>query len=285
MPPRLGGCSVPKNGCRSGSQALSSRVADENGDLMAAPQDCSAQLLRGMTPGQIAARRGCSLKSVLGYLDHGTGAGYHKRSDIYRSIPIDVREMVDKVLAERGLPRPAPAWDGWTDPRKVLAVAPHLEEDDVQVCLRYGPTTALVGDLFQETRDLEMELLHLVRRRLIAECGDGEAGWWRSGVPVGVRKSCAIRREEYDGELLEPWRFMDLMDFWEIIDNRWKYFQDLFRAPETESKPSFKRDMLALNDLRNRIAHPVREMPLTEGDFDLVVSVKRQVEAACSRLH
>jgi len=251
---------------------------------MAAPQDCSERLLSGMTPREIARHRGISLKSVLGYLDHGTGAGYHKRSDIYRSIPIDVRELVDKVLSEHNLVRPRPAWDGWTDPRNILRFAPHLDEEDVQVCLRYGPTSALVGDLFQETRDLELQILRLVKHKLMTTYGDSEAAWWRTGVPVAVRKVCALRREEYAGALLEPWRFMDLVNLWEIIDAGWKQFQDVFRPPETKDKPSLKRDMLALNDLRNRIAHPVRETPPTEADFEHVASCQQQIRAASQRL-
>lgn len=250
---------------------------------MSAPtRDCSLLLRAGLTPVGIASRLGLDLKVVLESLDQGIGAGYVKRSDIYRSIPQSTRIAVDEALIVSGSCLRS-TWDRWAEVDPVLAVDPSLEPGEVQVCLRYGPVETLVGDLFQDLRQVELDMDALIRSVLVREFGDGEAGWWRQGVPVAVRSACVLRREDYMAALLEPWRFMDLMNYWEILNARWPVFSPLFTAPATPSKPDLKRDFLALNDLRNRIMHPVRSMPPTEPDFDLVAAFTRQVRSASER--
>ena len=88
------------------------------------------------------------------------------------------------------------------------------------------------------------ELITEVNRRLheyvIAELkqefgnADDET-WFRKGVPVGVRKKCAERRED-DPRRKELWAYLNLIDYHKIAGDNWTLFQDAFTLFEDDKK-------------------------------------------------
>src|SRR3954470_12408121 len=104
---------------------------------MGARDDTVRLLLEGLTPGQISRTRAVTLQTTLGYLREMVGAGRISSSDIYLSIPLETRELVEKAIHELGLSRP-PRWATDAKVQPVLRFAPHLSADDVQIALIYG---------------------------------------------------------------------------------------------------------------------------------------------------
>ena len=111
------------------------------------------------------------------------------------------------------------------------------------------------------------ELITEVNRRLheyvIAELkqefgnADDET-WFREGVPVGVRKKCAERREE-DPLRKELWAYLTLIDYHKIAGDHWTLFQDAFTLFEDDKKKR-KAERIkwieVLNGMRQITAHP-----------------------------
>ena len=79
-----------------------------------------------------------------------------------------------------------------------------------------------LGDMYEDIRTIEVGLHKLIRRGLEEKFGSSESGWWREGVPLGVRKKCVERREEDDSkEWPQPYCYTDLIDLKTILDSNW----------------------------------------------------------------
>ena len=61
----------------------------------------AARLLRsGMSPGAIRQIQGVTLSTILSYLDELVGRGDVRRSDIFFSVPIQIRQEVLRLISE-----------------------------------------------------------------------------------------------------------------------------------------------------------------------------------------
>ncbi len=111
------------------------------------------------------------------------GRGAIRVSEIYFAVPRETRELVDKVQAQ--LPRkPRVHDDGFVEVRPVLEAAPHLDPDDVQVCLRYGGVGRYFGDLYAVLRELELTLHDLVKSKLQEQYGTALTGVRRTASDI-----------------------------------------------------------------------------------------------------
>ena len=116
-------------------------------------------------------------------------------------------------------------------------------------------------------RRLEVLLYRLVHSTLQAEF---QADWWFEGVPEPVRKKAAELHEATRGVVPKEYGLM-FVDLKEIISKQWRLFA--FMADSTrEDKKSFENAMKQLNDIRNRLCHPLRLLvqPITDQDADFV---------------
>lgn len=242
---------------------------------MAAADDCANLLREGRSPLEIADARGISVGSVLDYLDRAVGKALIRRSEIYFSVPSSTRELVEK-LKRTGVRSPAD-YDRYVHQKEYADALPLEKRSDVQVCLRYGPASRYYGDLYEELRGFEVDLHALVRHALVREYGNSGRAWWFQGVDEGTRKSAVVRAEELGRDGYDPWLCVTLIELGSTITKRWTIFSPLLRAP---SSREFNSEIAAVGQVRNRVMHPVRDMPPDEHDFDLVRVARQRVDAA-----
>ena len=190
-------------------------------------------LKQGLSPEAIAQRLRISSGSVFTYLDRAVGEGLIRRSDIYFAFPLDERN------------------------------SPKIEQ-------RYGSARVAFGDLYDDVRHIEVTIHALIRDILVRRHGDGEAGWWRKGVPEAVRVKCQDRRERDADEPCDPYCYTDLLDLAKIIETQWSLFKDRFPTRYSSNRKALLDDLGRLNRIRNKVMHPVRGVAPAEDDFDFV---------------
>jgi hypothetical protein len=80
-----------------------------------------------------------------------------------------------------------------------------MEELDIFLSLR--DQDALLGDMYDYIRNIELTLHGLVRTLLFVEF---KKDWWRKGIPVNIRKDCVSRKEEDLEPVEEPYCYTTL---------------------------------------------------------------------------
>ena len=241
--------------------------------------DVSGEILRGMTPPSIARQADVPLEEVLANLDGAIGAGLLRRFNVYFSMDAYVRERVELTLSALTLGVPdSVRSDTYVKP--ICDRAPFLDQGDVLVCLRYGPMSRHYGELYELLREFELGLHGFLKQVLVGKLGAGREGWWLQGVPQQVRSKCAMRSEEIGQVEVDLWKMTDLLDLWDVMEKQWKVFGQLFRAPDTPGKRELASDFRRINEVRNRVMHPVRETPPEEDDFSFVAIMVGRLEAA-----
>ena len=241
---------------------------------------CVAALRQGHTPHEVAHAQGVSLSSVLGLLDRAVGEGILARSNIYFAISGSTRSAVEAACRERSyFPEPT---------RQVVPTDPvgdllhGLEPDDVQVCLRYGPASRYFGDLYELVRRFEIELHGLVRDVLVKAFGNEKRAWWYRGVPVAVRKGCADRAEDVGRYDVDPWTCTYLLDMQTVMKSQWDHFTPLYKVG---NRNEVFLEIKTVNDIRNRVMHPVRDAAPRDEDFDALRSAYTTLRLARERFY
>ena len=205
---------------------------------MGRSQDVAEFARKGMTPAQMASELRITVESVAGYLHRAVGEGLLRRSDIYFLVPRD-RRCSDRTLR---------LW--YSDPSHAL------------------------GDMYEDLRRVEITLHEKIRQVLIGRYGEGEAGWWRQGIPEGVRVKCQERRERDRDEPCEPFSYSDLLDLDAVLVDQWALLKDLF-PDYTADRKQLSKDLRQLSRIRNKVMHPVRGVVPDEDDFDFVRRLQR----------
>ncbi len=205
---------------------------------MGRPRDVAELIRSGLTPTEIAHTLGVTVESVAGYLHRAVGEGLLRRSDVYFSVPRDRRNS-DRTLQ---------LW--YSDPAQAL------------------------GDMYEDLRRVEMTLHERIREALIHRYGDGEAGWWRQGVPEGIRVKCQERRERDREDPCQPFSYSDILDLDGILEDQWALLKDLF-PDYSANRKQLSKDLRLLSRIRNKVMHPVRGLVPCEDDFDFVRRLQR----------
>jgi hypothetical protein len=130
----------------------------------------------------------------------------------------------------------------------------------------------LVGDLIvEQNAGASVEMLHsievgiydlmvyILKKHFDKQPDD----WWYYGIPESLRKIAAGLSEESKGSIPKEQGFY-FLSYQTIIENNWKLFGPYF-DPENRGKNKAMQWMFDLNELRNRLSHPLRlrESPLT----------------------
>lgn len=92
--------------------------------------------------------------------------------------------------------------------------------------------------------------------------------WWIKGVPKKIRKEAAALHEEEDDRAPKE-VYLYLINLREIIESKWALFSELLESKEIRGKARALEWILKFNELRNRIAHPIklRHHPLAPEDI------------------
>lgn len=244
--------------------------------------DQAAHLLKeGRSVSEISQSRQVSLSTVLDYLDRAVGKGYIRRSEIYSSVPSHSRELVEKVKIEQRI-KVRRDYDGYCHQKPFVGAFPHENPDDVQVTLRYGPAARYYGDLYEELRGFEVDLHRFVRDVLQREFGSTGRDWWYQGVDDATRRNAVTRTEDLRRADYDPWHCVDLTDLSVTAGKQWALFSPHLRRAGARE---FKSEIAAVNQIRNRVMHPVRDMPPEEHDFDCVRAARSNLDAARARFY
>ena len=122
----------------------------------------------------------------------------------------------------------------------------------------------------------EITLHELVCRVLRAKFGEGEAGWWREGIPTNIRSQCAARREEDEDPCASPYEYTTFIDLSKIIKRNWALFASCLPQDYRSDRRRLERDLTRLNSIRNCVMHPVKEKRWSEDDFEFVCAMSRR---------
>ena len=227
-----------------------------------------------LSPGEIAAQRGVTLATILGYLNQMVGEGRLRRSDILFSVSSEKRSLIARALADGKSHQP------WAVVRRLgrLASGSSVTEADMTVVSRYGSAGHSLGDMYEDIRTIEVGLHRLIRQGLEQEFGSGESGWWRQGIPVIIRQQCVLRREEDPTPALDPFLPL-LIDLGTILDKQWKVLSRYLPQPvaNDKNKKPLLADLRDLNRVRKMVMHPVRGGAPSEQDFESLRSLRSRL--------
>jgi hypothetical protein len=212
---------------------------------------------------------GISPASVVQYLRTRVGEGALRFSDIYFSWPSSVRESLEAAAD-------AQKTRNHVDYRVLNANGLALEDLELYQSIRRRRVFA--GDLYEHVAEADLALHDMVSAVLVKEFADGEAGYWRRGIPVNIRKRCHERRED-DNEFSEsPFQYTTLIELGEIIGKNWALFQPTLPKKYAGNKHDLARDLERLNRIRNTVMHPVKRRRWTEDDFEFAKQVRLAFE-------
>jgi hypothetical protein len=231
---------------------------------MARRNDAGAYLLQGLSPSQIAERMQISLSSVRQYLCLLVGEGELLHSDIAFSIAerhlIEDTIRKDATLVVHGGP--------YQNIRVVQKVRDALRKQGHQIpndlIELYLVARDARPDLYTLICEIEVRLHNLVRQTLKSAHGDR---WWREGIPEPTRKQCQLRKEEDPTPLDEPYHYTTFVDLKSIIEKNWSVFLVALPKALTGNKQDSLKRLQTLNDIRNRVMHPVKAITEYENDY------------------
>jgi hypothetical protein len=233
-------------------------------------RDEAIELLRlGHSPGSVAARMKVSIDTVLPYLFHGIGSGKLSRTQVVFAIPRELRIAVEERCRELG--------QNAIEHKIVSAFGrfvPPANSDDVRAYVRLrglyrlgGFDNGLLGDMYQLVADVEMTLHAFVRQGLEFMFGEK---WWREGVSENIRKECVTSQEGDPEPTDDPFCYTNFIHLKQILDKHWGNFQRVLPVNLARNKNEFLTRLVKLNQIRNRVMHPVKQQSPTEDDFVFV---------------
>ncbi len=230
-------------------------------------EDVAALCREGLSPSAIGERLGLTMYVVKTHLLTQVGEGAIRRSDILFSIAAEQRRQFEEFIkANQG----NPYW-------KIInaAAAAVHEKETFRLFLDLAQERVWRGDLYEYIADIELALHDRVKRALAARFGDGEAGWWRQGVPPLVRTACVTARENDPSPADHPFAYTTFIHLGEIIEKKWDLLVSALPKLLAQSRKTFSTDLRRLNGIRNSVMHPCKRIEPTEDDFLFVRSFWR----------
>jgi DNA sulfur modification protein DndB len=154
---------------------------------------------------------------------------------------------------------------------------PTFKPDGLDEYMR-SKTDIVVAEARELVFSIQVVVSDFVMRKLREHFSSPNQDWWRDGVPLKIRQTCAVRREE-DSTLRDPEKYLDLIDYYSIMNDHW---QAIFRHHMTWGDPNARiADKLSwvkrLNEIRKTAAHPERGM-LSDDDLAFLRKLAGHVE-------
>lgn len=225
-------------------------------------------LMNGYSPSKIAKKMGVTVSTVMGYLYNQVGEGNIRRSDILFSIDPKTRSMIEDLISELNTTY-------WFDIYKFAEEKGiKLNKDDLKIYLQLRDARVAFGDMYEFIREIETILHNVIKKILIHEYGEN---WWRKGVPTKVRVACVTAFEEDTNPSFHPYCYTNLIHLKEIINKQWKIFSKYLPKKIVKDKHVFLCKLAKLNQIRNRVMHPVRG-DLDEKDFVFIREFREYLE-------
>jgi hypothetical protein len=202
---------------------------------MGRPEEVARSLKEGKSPGMIAEILGVSHTSVMGYLYRALGQGLILKSHILFVI------------------------------ERLKAAGETLGYDDLQVHAQLTKSGVASDDMRTLVSGLEVALHRKIREVLVQAYGPED--WWRKGVPESVRVDCVTLRERDPEPAPEPYSYTTLIDLKRILERQWNTFAKALPKTVSSHKNQVLSSITKVNQLRNRVMHPVSDYEPNEDEF------------------
>jgi predicted transcriptional regulator len=229
---------------------------------MARKEQAADLLKQGLPPSQIAHQMGTSPAAIMQYLCLKIGEGDLRRSDIAFSLAPELRSAVEEIIAE------TESTSLSTITRALRKRGISANRVDIGIYIHYRAARAVLGDMYELVRTVEVRLHNFIKHAFIAEFG--EENWWRSGVPDNIRADCAALLEKDPEPAEEPYCYTHLINLREMLDKRWSVLSKYAPKHLLNQKKELLERLLRLNRIRNGVMHPVRNAAINEDDFEFV---------------
>ncbi|HEX7955717.1 MAG TPA: hypothetical protein VF508_02175, partial [Pyrinomonadaceae bacterium] len=150
-----------------------------------------------------------------------------------------------------------------------------LNYDELRIYLNLRDARISMGDMYEFIVEIEVNLHKGVKNTFIAEYG--ESKWWREGIPSDIRKECASMLEGDPEPAAEPFCYTTLMQLHKVLDKKWDVLSKTLPGVLEKDKKGLLNDIAKLNYIRNCVMHPVKGIPITEEDFQLVRDLRERL--------
>ena len=235
---------------------------------MARKREAAELLLRGYSLPQIVDEMQISMNSVKQYLCTMIGEGHIKRSDVYFSVSPANRHGIESIIEDS---ENVPIW-------KLLKLLKDdgcdITEGELDLYLGLRRKQALLGDMYEYIREIEVTLHEMIRAIFIATFKDD---WWREGVPMNIRKDCAARKEEDPEPVEDVFCYTTFINLRIIIEKQWKIFSPVLPPKLVSNKKLLLQQLERVNYIRNRVMHPVKAREFTEDEFCFIHDFHKEI--------
>lgn len=233
-------------------------------------QEAAELVRRGMNPREIARIMSKTMWEIRTHLYVQVGEGALSRSDIFYSFSATDRALFDSHMSSY---RGKKGYWGLLQSAERKA----MDHEAFRIYLDCHSARVSKGDMYEHISFVETFLHDLVRQTLEHEFGPGDLGWWRKGVPLSVRISCATAKESDYEPAEHAYMYTTFINLSEILAKNWARFLRVLPVSVAHDKNRFLRDLHRLNHLRNSVMHPVKLVEITEDDFCFVKNFRRAI--------
>ena len=179
-------------------------------------QEVACLIRSGFSPRQIQMELQISFSSVRQYLISSIGAGLIQGYEVIFSIAAEEREAIEDTIQTTKSTY-------WFDVYKQAQVDGHeLDHDVLKFYLFLRDDLVLMKDMYSFISKIEVTLHRAIKYVLVDHYGPEY--WWRNGVSMTIRKSCALLMEEDVEPGRELYCYTNFIQLKEILDNKWPLF-------------------------------------------------------------
>ena len=124
------------------------------------------------------------------------------------------------------------------------------------------------------TSEIETEIMNYITNRLRDEFGEDISQWWHKGIPEKIRLN-AMQRAQNDGDYHHPEKYLDLINWEEIISKNSGLLGEVFTidAKSNDSKKKKLNWLIKVNEIRRIVAHPSRG-GVSDAQFEYLTGIK-----------
>lgn len=115
---------------------------------------------------------------------------------------------------------------------------------------------------------IETTLQSIIIEELRGEYTANDTDWWTLGVPLKIRKKATERQEEDNHRRGGKERYLDLVDYRDIVQHNWSVFEPLLAYGRQGSKDKRTDWMAFVNEKRRVVAHASSGMMLSIEDLE-----------------
>lgn len=238
---------------------------------MAVRREAAALLKSGLSPIEVAETMKKQCNDLRRLLLLQVGESELRLADTYFSISSERREIYEAV--DRRIYR---YYSKIQSVRARRFPTGARAEFELYLICRDAPR----GDLYVGIADIEVTLHTQIETVLKSQFGNNDDSWWRTGVPLQIRKRCVTTKEEDDDPMEHPFSYTTLIDLWDIIEKNWAVFVKALPKETAGEKRKLGQDLRELNKLRNCVMHPVTNVEFETKDLDFVTGLREVLSVA-----